>query len=577
MKLVEALDILKRPVPEGAPSQRVFLACGFSPLHFQTFLVAHLRMLSPQRQVEVTAGLFADLAGNVERLDGSRYDAVVAIIEWQDLDERLGIRRLGGWREGDLADIVNSVESATVRLKAALWRVSDRVPICVCTPTLPLPPLFTPPTPQASPHELQLRQLVASLAASVAEKPSARILNMQRLDEMSPPHTRFDANAELMVGFPYKLPHASSLAELLAALIHNPGPKKGLISDLDDTLWAGILGEVGANGLSWDLSCHSQGHGLFQQFLASLSSIGVLIAAASKNDRALVELAFQRKDLIIPKESVYPIEAHWGNKSESVRRILNQWNIGPESVVFIDDSPMELAEVKAAFPEMECMLFPKHDSQAILDLLKHLRHLFGKSTLFYEDAIRLQSIREAPLHELSDATGSSLDDFLRKSNATIRFALGKYVGDRRAFELVNKTNQFNLNGIRLSESDWQAYLDEPETFLLSVSYEDRYGPLGEIAVLLGTVKDEKLFIDIWVMSCRAFSRRIEYRCLQYLFEKFGADEITFDYHATERNGPLRDFFEKLLHGAITSDLRVTRKLFFESRPVLFHQVKEGSA
>jgi len=578
MKLIDALKILKQPIPEDAPLRRIFLACGFTPLHLQTFLAAHLRRFSPQQRIEVQTGLFADLVGNVERLQGSRFDMAVVMVEWQDLDQRLGIRSLGGWRATDLADILNSVEQAIGRLKEALRLASTNLPVCVCMPTLPLPPIFTPPTRQASPYELQLRQSVASLAASIAGQPRVRVLSAQRLDEVSPPHARFDAKTELMAGFPYTLPHVSELAELLAALIQNPAPMKGIITDLDDTLWKGILGEVGTDGISWHLNCHAQVHGLYQQFLGSLASAGVLIAVASKNDRALVEQAFERKDLIISKESVFPMEAHWNSKSESARRILNKWNIGPEAVVFIDDSPMELAEVKAAFPEMECVLFPKNDYQAVWDLFRRLRDLFGKSTLSEEDSIRLQSIRGASaLHELPDAAGSSLDSFLQNANANIQFTLGKRTGDTRSFELVNKTNQFNLNGKRVSESEWIDYVNDPKTFLLTVSYDDKYGPLGQIAVLMGRADCKKVSIDTWVMSCRAFSRRIEHQCLRYLFEKFSADEIAFDYQATARNGPLQEFFAEFLQVDQAPGLRLSRSCFAEKTPRLFHQVKEGGS
>ena len=123
-----------------------------------------------------------------------------------------------------------------------------------------------------------------------------------------------------------------------------------------------------------------------------------------------MELALQRKDMILPKESLYPIEAHWGRKSESVGRILEKWHVGPEAVVLVDDSSMELAEVKSAFPEMECILFPKGDLQALWKLLTHLRDLFGKSIISQEDAIRLQSIRVA--NDWQRDARVSPDDFL---------------------------------------------------------------------------------------------------------------------------------------------------------------------
>jgi FkbH-like protein len=576
VNLIEALEILKQAVPEDDEHPlRVFLGCGFTPLHLQTFLAAHLRKRLPQELVEVKTGLFGDLAGSVERLQASECDVLAVVIEWQDLDPRLGIRSLGGWRTTDLPDVVKSANQAVSRLEQALRRASASIPICVCMPTLPLPPLFTTPTRQAGDYELQLRQLVSSLAASISNKSSIYVLNSQRLDELSSPHARFDVQSELMAGFPYKLPHASAVAELLAALVQNPTPKKGLITDLDDTLWSGILGEIGKDGVSWDLDKHTHMHGLYQQFLVSLASTGVLIAVASKNDRALVERAFERSDMILSKENVYPFEVHWSRKSESTQRILKTWNIGPEAAVFIDDSPMEVAEVKAAFPEMECIVFPSNDYQAIWDLLKRMRDLFGKSIVSTEDSIRLKSIRGAgALRKAREISGDSLDDFLQSADASIRFTFGKQAADSRAFELINKTNQFNLNGKRLSHAAWETYLNDPATFLMTASYQDKFGPLGKIEVLLGRIQGKVLRIDSWVMSCRAFSRRIEHQSLKQLFQKFDAEEICFDYQATPRNGPLQEFFTGLLGAPPVTELRFSRAAFSGRSPSLFHRVEE---
>jgi FkbH-like protein len=574
VNLIEALEILKRPLPDDARPVSVLLACGFTPLHLQTFLAAQLRQRLPNCRVELKTGLFGDLAGNIERLDDASPDLLFVVVEWQDLDPRLGIRTLGGWRTTELADIANSANRAAVRLEHALRKASASISTYVCMPTLPLPPLFSNPTQQAGGYELQLRQLVASLAASISDQPLIRVLNSQCLDESSPYPARHDVRSDLMAGFPYKLPHASTTAELLATLSQSRTPMKGLITDLDDTLWAGILGEVGVEGVSWHLDKHTQLHGLYQQFLDSLASAGVLIAVASKNDRELVELALERKDLTISKENMYPLEIHWAPKSESARRILKTWNIGPEAVVFIDDSPMEVAEVKAAFPEMECIVFPKNDYQATWDLLRYLRDLFGKSVISEEDSIRLKSIRaSSALRESSEITGNSLDDLLQSAGAVTHFTFGKQSDDSRALELINKTNQFNLNGKRLSESDWMAYLNDPAGFLVTVSYEDKYGPLGKVAVLLGRMQEKGLRVHSWVMSCRAFSRRIEHQFLKQLFEKFDADEIFFEFQKTPRNGPLQELLAGLLGSPLTADVRLSRSTFDEKCPSLYHSVE----
>ena len=574
MKLIDALAIIRRPLAEDAPLLRVFLACGFTPLHLQTFLTAGLRERSPLERVEVTTGLFGDLAGNIERIQIADCDVLVAVIEWQDLDLRLGIRNLGGWRVADLPDIVNSAGRMIARLEKAIRNVAAAVPVYISLPTLPFPPLFTTPALQASSYELQLRQFATSFAASLATHPRIRFLNAQQLDECSPPSARLDVQSELLSGFPYQLSHASALAELLAALVRNPIAKKGLITDLDDTLWAGILGENGVDGISWHLEQKAHIHGLYQQFLASIASAGVLTAVASKNDPALVEQAFEREDLLIGKRSLYPIDVHWGPKSESVRRILKTWNIAPDAVVFIDDTPMELAEVKAAFPEIECLVFPKADWQAFWQLLRRLRDLFGKTVVSDEDSIRLDSIRAAAaLHHSSNGEGTSLDSFLEDAHASVIITFSKEKDDQRAFELINKTNQFNLNGKRLSETAWRAYLNDPATFLMGVSYEDKYGALGKIAILLGRIQGTAARINYWVMSCRAFSRRIEQQCLSWLFENFDLQEISFDYQPTDRNKPIQDFLSSITAAPLSGHVRVSRTSFFEKCPPMFHHTK----
>jgi FkbH-like protein len=575
VNLIDALELLKRPFPEDGTLLKIFLACGFTPLHLQTLLTAHLRKVFPGHRIEIQTGLFGDLPGNIERLDPRTFDAVVVMIEWEDLDPRLGIRSLGGWRYADIPDIVDSADQRATRLQRALKTISCSVPITICMPTLPLPPMFSVRALQGCPYEFRLREIVSSLAASTSSEPAVQILSTQCLDEISPLGERFDIKSEITAGFPYKLGHASRVAELLTVLIRNPAPKKGIITDLDDTLWAGILGDAGIEGVSWDLDQHSHMHGLYQQFLASLASAGVLIGVASKNDPALVEKAFERKDLLLGKDKVFPFEISWTRKSESVRRILKVWNVGPESVVFVDDSPMEVAEVKDAFPEMECVVFPKDGYQAIWGLIRQLRDLFGKKTVSEEDSLRLVSIRNAnSLRESLGVPGSSFDDFLENARATILFTFGSEIGDCRALDLINKTNQFNLNGKRLNQSAWMNYLRDPLSFMITVTYEDKYAPLGKISVLMGRFDGRSLVVSSWVMSCRAFSRRIEHQCLEYLFGKFSVEGIAFDYEATPRNGPLQEFFAQLLGMPPEPNFRLSQASFMEKKPPLFHRVEE---
>jgi FkbH-like protein len=573
MKLAEALQILRRPVLNPEPPLRVYLACGFTPLHLQTFLGAHLRLLCDDREVNVEVGLYGDCLGNLERLPLESVDMVVAVVEWPDLDSRLGLRQVSGWYADEANDILNHLSAQGRRLYEALLTLVRAKPVALALMTLPLPPIFPLPSWQAGPLELQMEQQLSEWRTQLAQLPHLRLISRQSLDMRSPPAERRDVRAELVNGFPYRLAHAATLAELLARLVHAPTPKKGLITDLDNTLWSGILGEEGPENVSWDLDHRSQMHALYQRMLSSLSQRGVLVAAASKNDPALVQQVFQREDLLLRPEQLFPLEVHWAPKSQSVSRILRAWNIAADCVVFVDDSPLELAEVKNAFPEMECLLFPSKDEQAVQELLVRLQDSYGKAHLTDEDRLRLQSLRQGQTLSSIDQQSPAYDAFLRTAEAEITLEFAGEASDTRIFELVNKTNQFNLNGKRYTESEWQARLRVSGAFLLVVSYRDKFGPLGKIAVLGGHREQDMVSVDLWVLSCRAFSRRIEHRCLEQLFRVFEVPTIILQYQPTSRNGPLQEFLAEYTQAPPASPTLLDRQTFQRYCPTLYHNVR----
>jgi FkbH-like protein len=538
----------------------------------KTFLTARMALLSLQAAVEVSEGLYGDLAGNLERLHGRKLDAVVAMVEWADLDVRLGVRSSGGWTAASLADVARTAKLQLRRIGAAFERLSG-CPRVLAGPTLPFPPVHYARSNRLSPLAAEIEVELAALRGQLAAA-GVIVIPPQAVDRVSPPSNRFDVRSELAVGFPYGLDHADALAGLLAGEVCPPPRKKGLITDLDDTLWSGILGEVGVDGIGWTLERKAQLHGLYQQFVGSLASAGVLVAVASKNDPELVGQALARADMLVPASALFPVEAHWGPKSKSVSRILKAWNIGSDAVVFVDDSPMELAEVKAAFPDIECVEFPRDDPGRLWQLLFELRTRFGTAELTAEDSLRVASLRSRAEFEEAKGEAADVDAFLRQAQAELSITTRQGDG-ARAFELLNKTNQFNLNGARVSEPEW-AQLAAGEHFVVEIGYRDRYGQLGSIAVLVGRARGETVTVENWVMSCRAFSRRIEHRCLQYLFDKFGAAEVVLRFHSTPRNSPFREFLATVTNQAPEDgDLRISRTLFERNCPPLDHTVRSA--
>src|SRR5262249_15594987 len=230
--------------------------------------------------------------------------------------------------------------------------LASRLPVAVSLPTLPLPPVFPTLGNELNRIQAELWQMLFGFAASTP----AAMLHPEGQGQ-----GRHDLRAELMNGFPYSFAAADAMASRLVALVLPCDPKKGLITDLDETLWSGVLGDDGPEGISWDLDHKTQFHALYQQLLKMLAEAGVLIGVASKNDPDLVSRALVRSDLAISPKHMFPVEANWRPKAESIERILQSWNVGADSLVFVDDNRLELEQVRAAFPGIECVEFRMND------------------------------------------------------------------------------------------------------------------------------------------------------------------------------------------------------------------------
>ena len=301
------------------------------------------------------------------------------------------------WPAGgrNLADVLRTAAGQAEEVLAALEALADETAVVLSLPSLPLPPLAHPPGWQLGEFEARLRSVPGKLAADAACRPGIRIVGCQRLDLMSPLSGRLDVKSELTAGFPYRLSHAAALADLLARLIGPTPPKKALITDLDGTLWKGILGEVGASGVRWDFEGHGHAHALYQQFLSSLAEAGILVGVASKNDALLVEQVFQRPDCLLLREQVFPCEAHWGAKSESVARILGRLaDRSRERGIRRRRSHADSPRSRRPIPTSNAWPFPR-SIRRYSELLVELRDLFGRSALSEEDLLRRESLRRA--------------------------------------------------------------------------------------------------------------------------------------------------------------------------------------
>ncbi len=320
-----------------------------------------------------------------------------------------------------------------------------------------------------------------------------------------------------------------------------PGePKKVLITDLDNVVWNGVLADDGPDGIAFEPTGRGYRHFVYQSLLRRLRREGTLLAAVSRNDPDLVAAPFRSARMLLREEDFVALIASYHAKSAQIRELARRLNLGLDAFVFVDDNPVELAEVSLQLPEVRCVAFPPHDDD-VPAFLNGLASLFAHRDITAEDRERTEMYRRRLAGMVpSDLEGADLTRFLEDLKMTLTIH-DRSRGDwTRAVQLINKTNQFNLNGRRVTEAEVEAILDAGGR-LLGASLADRTGDHGEILACLvapdGTMQS-------FVLSCRVFQRRVEYAFLAWLAAQ-PSPPTAVQWASTPRNAPFQRFLEEV--------------------------------
>ena len=315
---------------------------------------------------------------------------------------------------------------------------------------------------------------------------------------------------------------------------------KVLVTDLDNVLWSGLAAEDGPDGIN----CRSEGRGfrhfIYQGLLANLKKNGVLLAVVSRNDLEVAKAPILAGKTLLHESDFLEIMASYEPKSLHIKRLAQRLNIGIDSFVFVDDNPIEIAEVSSALPQIKCIQFPSHDDQ-LPNFLDQLAYFFKRSNVSAEDSQRTEMYRrrmEITEHLPLDDKGGDLRGFL--SDLCMELVIyDRSKGDRdRAIQLINKTNQFNLNGIRISDEEVMGIIEKGGK-LFTAKLDDRTGTHGEI---LSCLIDKNGLVQSFVLSCRVFQRQIEFAFVCKVIDIFQGD-LKFEFKKTEKNTPIVNFLE----------------------------------
>ena len=472
----------------------------------------YLRAAAAQRgrAAEVTTLPFNTLPQALRREGEAGVREVFLLLPWDFVPE-------ADWRSGIPESIVEERLRAQATETARL--LARRSAAGLLYLPAPLPPLFSNPA-----HDAALGRWLESLAVELG----ARLL----------PVEAFTLAGYFSSGCPVSGNWIGRVAEAVVATAVAPcaEPKKVLVTDLDNVLWAGLVAEEGAEGIAFEPSGRGYRHFVYQTLLRRLRREGTLLAAVSRNETEVALVPFRAGQMPLREDDFVSIIASYHAKSSQIRDLAQRLNVGLDSFVFVDDNPVEIAEVSLALPEVRCVTFPEHDD-ALPVCLNELTELFPRRHITAEDGERTALYRRrlvgmAP----SDLEGADLTRFLQDLKMTLTIHDRRRGDHARVLQLINKTNQFNLNGRRMIDEDLGAVL-KAGGFLFGATLADRTGNHGEILACLVTADGT---VTALVMSCRVIQRRVEYAFLAWLAAQ-PSPPVALQWARTARNEPFLHF------------------------------------
>jgi FkbH-like protein len=322
-------------------------------------------------------------------------------------------------------------------------------------------------------------------------------------------------------------------------------PKKCVVLDLDNTLWGGIIGEDGLDGIELGDDFPGKAYRDFQRHLLHLKSKGVLLAIASKNNPEDAYEVFDKHDaMVLSRKDIGAFEIHWDSKVESIKRVAKKLNIGLDSLVFVDDNPKEIGEVMERLPDVTCITVP--EELAYLPGLLTETDFFDFVEVTDEDRRRTEMIAADNIRQQTQEKMSE-EEFRKSLNLKIDVFAVERQHLARVTQLINKTNQFTMTTIRRTQDEVEALALSKDALVLAMDIKDKYGDYGLVGVAILKKENNSCVIDTLLMSCRVLGRGAEDTLIAKLAEAaktLGCTEMRGKYIPTAKNAMVKDLYRR---------------------------------
>lgn len=317
---------------------------------------------------------------------------------------------------------------------------------------------------------------------------------------------------------------------------------KVIVLDCDNTLWSGVCGEDEINSITI-----STPFKYLQKFMLEQQQEGKLLCLCSKNIEADVWTVFDKHpDMILKREHITSYQINWDAKSHNLKKLAIKLNLGLDSFIFIDDNPVECAEVSANVPGVLVLQLPKA-VDAIPSALEQYWP-FDNYRVTNEDRSRQLMYQQNNQREELRVQSVSYEEFLIKLNVKIKIQLLQNSDIKRAAQLTERTNQFNATSKRRTETEIEDFISEPNQFGFAVHVSDSFGDYGFVGLILAIINHDQLLLESFMLSCRVLGKKVEHNMLTFSAEfaaKNKLSKLCLICTPSPRNQPLRDFYASL--------------------------------
>lgn len=510
----------------SAKNQKIAIAATFTAEPVEDALKFWLTALDMSGDIEFAPynQVFQQLIDPSSLLSQNDNGINIILVRFEDWE------RFNRHKNNSKSEIERNVQELVNLLQTAVARAAIPYIVCVC-----------PASPMAGLGETGFAPMLERMRSHLINIPNLYWVSSEDLD-FYPVKEYYDAQRDVLGHIPFTDKFFTALGTTIARKIYaiKSPPHKVIVLDCDNTLWKGVVGEDGPMGIEIPPAWKR-----LQEFVVAQQKAGMIICLCSKNNESdVLEVFEKRTDMALKLENIVSKRINWLPKSENIKSLAQELNLGLESFIFIDDNPVECAEVEANCPDVLALNLPIEG-----DISQFLHHIwaFDRLKITEEDKQRTNLYKQNVERTRFEQEAPTLEAFLTGLNLKIEIDIPGKSEIARVAQLTQRTNQFNLTTRRRSEAEIEQ-LASSRKECRTVKVSDRFGDYGLVGVMIFSTGADALNIDTFLLSCRVLGRGVEHRMLNFLGEiakEYGLNWINADYIQTKKNLPALNFLESV--------------------------------